>query len=462
MRSTSVGQGSVSKLSEQMLRSVLEKLTCWGSLTECTAPVNPKFEMGAVLSYYKSEKPILFRNVTGSDVPVIGGLYGNRQLMYRLLHTEAEARFDRILGAIARPGKPVYTASAPVQEHVITRGIDLPAMFPIPISNEKDSGPYLTSGMLAYRDPDSGHTYIAVRRFQVNGGNSINVLVSPASPYLQEVLQKCGEAGKDLPCAVILGYDASLLLTSQISSSRYHLDKYELDSALRGQPLELVRCKSVDLDVPAQAEIILEGVIHPHRVGAEGPFAELMGYYSAEEDSPLIELTAVTHRDRPIFQHCFPGREEHLAYGMIKEAEIYAALRPSVDVRDVNLTAGGGHRLHAVVSLHKRSEGDGKSAVLAVLGAYKDVKHVVVVDDDVDVYDPEDVEGAIASRFQAGRDLVVVSGALGSPLEPSYHERGMSDKLGLDATKPLGNRPEYERAEIPGFDRSFDIHRYLP
>ncbi|MEL7609621.1 MAG: UbiD family decarboxylase [Bacillota bacterium] len=446
----------------QMLRSVLDRLEQAGDLTTCAAPVDPKYELGAVLSYFHSERPILFTNVRGGNVPVAGGIFGNRRIICALLHTTPEARLFRLMGALAGGAEPRVVDSGPVKEKIITRNIDLCRMYPIPTSNELDSGPYITAGMLAYRDPDTGCVHMAVRRFQVNRGNQLNALISGASPHLLKMLAACEQRGQNLECAVILGYDAPFLLASQFSSMKYGLDKYKVDCALRGEPLELVRCNSIDFAVPAYAEIVLEGVIRPGKRGPEGPFAELMGYYGEAGTSPLIELTAVMQRSAPIFQHAFPCREEHLAYGMVKEAELYTALSGVVDVRDINLTLGGGCRLHAVVSIHKRSEGDGKSAILAVLGAYKDIKHVVVVDDDVDIYDMMDVEFALASRFQAARDLVAVSGALGSPLEASHLEHGISDKLGFDATKPLGDTARrYERAVIPGFNKEFDIKKYI-
>ena len=447
----------------QMMRGALEKLRESGDLLVCEAPVDPKFELGAVLSYYNNEKPILFENVKGSGVAVAGGVFGNRRLICDMLGTTVEGRIPRMLNAIANPAKPTVVPTGPVQENIVTRGIDLLRMFPIPTSNELDSGPFITAGMIAYRDIETGRVHMAVRRFQVNKGASINVLVSPASPHLNAMLKECARQDRTLECALILGYDASLLLASQISSSKYGLDKYEVDSALRGEPLELVRCHSIDFEVPAFAEIVLEGVIKPGNVGREGPFAELMSYYSEVGEAPLMDITCVTHRNQPIFQHAFPCREEHLAYGMVKEVEIYAALSHTVDVQDVNLTIGGGCRLHTVVSIKKRSAGDGKSAILGVLGYYKDIKHVVVVDDDVDIFDMLDVEAAIAARFQAGRDLLVVNGALGSPLEPSHLEAGTSDKLGFDCTKPLGDTlPHYLKAVIPGFDpKTFDIKKYF-
>lgn len=447
----------------QMMRAVLQRLEESGHLKVCDAPVNPKFELGAVLCYYNNEVPILFTNVKGSKMPVVGALYGNRSLICTMMGTTVDKRIPLIMNAIANPEKPRVIPRGPVQENIITRNIDILKMFPVPTSNEDDIGPFITAGIIAYRDIETGKVHMALRRFQVNKGNSINVLVSPASPHLNAMLKECAKQNRTLECALILGYDASFLLSSQISSNKYGLDKYEVDSAMRGEPLELVRCHSIDLEVPAWAEIVLEGVIRPGNSGKEGPFAELMYYYSPVGDAPLMDITCVMHRNDPIFQHAFPCREEHLAYGMIKEVEIYSMLSQTVNVQDVNLTIGGGCRLHTVVSIRKQAKGDGKSTILGVLGYYKDIKHVVVVDDDVDIYDMLDVEHAIAARFQASHDLVTVYGALGSPLEPSHMEASVSDKIGLDCTKPMGQMAaNYRKAIIPGFDKkTFNIHKYF-
>ena len=450
-------------MGHQMLRAVLDHLTQTGQLLRCDVPVDARYELGAVLTYFSSEQPILFSNVKGHAMPVAGGLFGNRRLIYEYLGTTPEDRMARLMRAVAEPAAPRRVEQGPVQEQVITSGIDIRRMFPVPVSNEKDSAPFLTAGMFIYRNIDDGRINMAVRRFQVNEGNSINVLVSGASPLLREQLARCKEAHRPLECAVVLGYDAAFLLASQLSSRKYGLDKYEVDSALRGEPLELVRCRTIDLEVPAEAEIVFEGVIEPGHECTEGPFAELMGYYSEVAPAPLITIKAVTRRRDAIFQHAYPCREEHLSYGIMREMEVYAALRDIVQVQDVNLTLGGGCRLHAAVSIKKRTEGDAMSAILTTLGTYKDIKHVMVVDDDVDIFDPRDLEFALASRFQASRDLVIIPHALGSPLEASHQERGVSDKLGIDATKPLEDPHHlYERAVLPGFSHAFDIRKYFP
>lgn len=300
---------------------------------------------------------------------------------------------------------------------------------------------------------------MAVRRFQVNSKTNISTLISGASPHLRKIVRKSEESNKPVECAVVLGYDAEYLIASQISSSKYGLDKHKVYSALKGEALEVVKCHSVDIEVPAYCEIVLEGEIVPNKKITEGPFGELMGYYGEVAPNPVMEIKTIMHRDNPIFQHAFPCREEHLSNGLIREVEIYSALSSVVDVKDVNVTIGGGCRLHAIVSIDKKNEGDGKSAILSSLGSSKDLKHVVIVDSDVDIYSYKDVEFALASRVQASDDIVVIKNALGSALEASHVYKGVSDKIGIDATKPL-NEESFKRAIIPEYE-DIDITNYF-
>ena len=188
-----------------------------------------------------------------------------------------------------------------------------------------------------------------------------------------------------------------------------------------------------------------------------------MGYYGEVAPNPVMKVHTIMHRDNPIFQHAFPSREEHLSNGLIREAEIFSQIKTMVDVKDVNITVGGGCRFHAIISINKKNEGDPRSAILGALGSNKDIKHVVIVDDDVDIYKYKDVEFALASRVQASEDLMITPKALGSGLEASHVVRGVSDKLGIDATKPLDkkSREKFERAKIPGYE-NIDIKKYFP
>ncbi len=445
-----------------MLRATIDKLKSMNEFETSNTKVDPKYELGAVLSYFDNEKPVMFNNVKGYNMPVLGGIYGNRDIYYKLMGVNTENRLNHFMNAIANPKPYKVVNNGPVKENIINHNINIERMLPIPKSNGKDSSSFITAGMMIVKDPETGQNHMAVRRFQVNGPNEVNALISPASPLLNKHFAQYEKTGKPLECAIVLGYDAEFLLASQISSKKYGLDKYEVDSALRGEPLELVKCNSVDLEVPAYAEIVLEGTLVPNKREIEGPFGELMGYYGEVAPHPVFKIKTIMHRNNPIYQHAYPSREEHLANGLIREAELYAALSNIVDVNDVNVTVAGGCRFHSIISIDKKKEGEPRSAILSALGCHSDLKHVLIVDNDVDIYDYKDIEFALASRVQASEDIVIIPRALGSGLEASHVVRGVTDKMGIDATMPLGEgREKFERAEIPGYD-NIDITKYIP
>ena len=447
-------------LETQMLRHTLEEMDRMGELLLCDREVNPEYELGAVLKYFRNKKPILFNRVKGSSVKVAGGLYGDREILYKLLNMNHENRLFKFMDAIANPEPYKVVAKGPIKENIIRNNIDLSRILPVPKFQEKDSSEFITAGALVIKDPETGRHFTSIRRFQVNGRNELSALI--ASPKLTNDFLELESMRKPLEVAIILGYDAPFLMASQISSATYGVDKYEVDSALRGEPLELVPCESVDLLVPAYSEIVLEGRMVPGKRELEGPFGELMGYYGAQAPHPIIEINTIMHRNNPIFQAAFPCREEHLSNGLIREVELYNYLKNQVDVVDVNVTEGGGYRFNAFASINKGKEGEGKSAIIAALGSNKDLKQVVIVDKDVNIFDLQDIEWAITTRAQASQDLVIIPGALGSSLEPSHGLRGVTDKVGIDATKPLGERgANFERAIIPGFE-DIDINRYFP
>lgn len=443
-----------------MLRSTLDFLRERNLLLECNREVDHIYEMGAVLSYFSNKQPILFNKIKNNPLSSIGALYGDREIIYSLLGINHENRIERFMDALVNPKPYKVVNTGPVKENIIKRNIDLPKMFPINKFQEKDSSSFITAGVMVVKDPTTGKFYTSIRRLQVNGGNKLSALI--ASPKLTNDFLKLEKEGKALEVAIVLGYDAPFLMASQYSSATYGVDKYEIDSNLRGEPLELVPCETVDLLVPAHAEIVLEGKIVPGKRELEGPFGELMGYYGSQAPHPIIEVTCVLHRNDPIYQTAFPCREEHVSNGLIREMELYYHLKNQLDVVDVNVTEGGGYRFNAFVSIRKHREGDGKTAILASLGLNKDLKQVVIVDDDVDIFDLRDIEWAITTRAQASQDLVIVEGALGSSLEPSHDIRGVTDKLGIDATKPLNDKSgRFSRAIIPGYG-NIDIRKYFP
>jgi 2,5-furandicarboxylate decarboxylase 1 len=444
----------------QMLRYTLEKLRANNSLLETNKEVDYIYEMGAVLKYFNNRVPMLFNNIKGNPLSSIGGLYGDRMIIYDLLGIDHNNRMERFMDGIVNPQPYKVVSNGPVKENIIKRNIDLQRILPINKFQEKDSSSFITAGVMVIKDPDTGKFFTSIRRLQVNGGNQLSALI--ASPKLTNDFLELERQGKPLEVAIVLGYDAPFLMASQISSATYGVDKYMVDSSLRGEPLELVPCETVDLLVPAYAEIVLEGRIVPGKRELEGPFGELMGYYGAQAPHPIIEVDCILHRNNPIYQTAFPCREEHVSNGLIREIELYYHLKNQVDVVDVYVTEGGGYRFNAFIAIRKHKKGDAKTAILAALGLNKDLKQVVIVDEDVNIFDLQEVEWAITTRSQASMDYTIVEGALGSSLEPSHDIRGVTDKVGIDATRPLeDNCGKFSRAIIPEYG-NIDINRYFP
>jgi 2,5-furandicarboxylate decarboxylase 1 len=288
------------------------------------------------------------------------------------------------------------------------------------------------------------------------------ILLLPRHLY---AFQRDAEAAGDaLDVAIVIGVDPLTMLASQAITPIDH-DELEIAGALHGAPLPVARCVTNGVHVPAFAEIVIEGRILPNVREPEGPFGEFPKYYSAKEAREVIEVTAVTHRRDPIFHTIVPAEMEHLLLGAIpREATLLAHLQRSHPaVKDVHLSVGGVCRYHLWVQFDKKREGEAKNVILCAFGAHYDIKQVVVVDTDVNVHDPAEIEWAIATRFQADRDLVVIAGAQGSPLDPSTtvgqpddapsHLQGVSAKMGLDATRPVAYPAHvFTRVRIPGQD----------
>lgn len=443
------------------LRTWLDHLQQTDRLALIDRRVSLEYELAAVAKHLDGEKAVFFTNVEGYRMPVVAGVASTRRMFaeacettdYGLIHKFAEA------AANPRPYSPVDRSAAPVKENVILKDIDLMRMLPIPVHHEEDAGNYITAGLCIVRDPETRKQNVSIHRLQVSGKDRFTALI--LARHTHHLQQQAEERGEPLECAIVVGIDPVTMLASQ-ASTPFGVDELEIASALRGDPLPVVRCETVDIDVPAHAEIVIEANILPHVREPEGPFGEFPKYYGPRSDKEVVQVTAITHRNDPIFHTIIPAGYEHLLLGGIpREASLFQMVRQTVPtVRAVHMTPGGTCRYHAVVSIKKTVEGQGKNAVFAALANSFDIKHVFVVDEDVDVFDPEEVEWALATRFQAERDLIVVHGAEGSKLDPSA-KNGVSSKMGFDCTVPLDGEPlDYLRIRIPGYD-DIDLEDYL-
>jgi 2,5-furandicarboxylate decarboxylase 1 len=279
-------------------------------------------------------------------------------------------------------------------------------------------------------------------------------LVSFVTPHSHVIMRKYRDLGHDtMPIAFVFGVPPAYEIMANFSG--LHMDAWgemEMVGTIMDRDVEMVPCETLELNVPAEAEIVVEGRILPKVREMEGPFGEFPQYYGEPAKRHVIEVTAVTQRKDALFHTIVGGGLEHLLLGGIpREATLLAHLRRSFpNVRDVHLARGGVCRYHLYVQIAKRQEGEAKNVMMGAFAGHYDVKHVIVVDEDVDIHDPAEVEWAVATRFQADRDLVIVPESQGSKLDPSTRD-GVGAKMGLDATKPLdADEMKFKRIRVPG------------
>lgn len=431
------------------LRGWLDCLRGKGLLKEITRAVDRNFELAAVGKKADGKCALLFSNVREAQLPVVTGIASTRETIADMLGVGVYDLADTFAEAQDTPGQceMVDSANAPVHEEVSLQ-VDL-SKLPIPIHHEKDAGAYITAGVLIAKDPETGRRNLSIHRLHVQGPDQLGILILPR--HLDNFYRKAEAQGKPLEVAIAIGLDPVLLLASQAIVPLGY-DEYGIAAAMYDQPLQLVKGKTIDVEVPAQAEIVLEGHILPETRVIEGPFGEYPKYYGPASPKPVIRLTAMTTRKDPIYHTIVPATMEHLLLGAIpREGGMLQAIRHAVPTtRGVHLTPGGTCRYHVVVSINKVNEGEAKNAMFAAFASSQEVKRVVVVDTDVDIFDPVDVEWAIATRMQAGSDVFIVTRACGNKLDPST-DAGVCDKMGIDATVPLGADPfRFERIRIPG------------
>lgn len=450
------------------LRTWLHHLQASGRLAVAREGVSLKHQLAAIAKRLDGRKAVYFPAPDGHAIPVVSGFMSRRAWIAEALGTSSSELLQAFRQAVDKPlpWQELPPGQARCQEVVIDN-IDLLQQLPVPTHSEHDSGPYLTAGLLITRNPLTGIQNVSIHRIQVHARDRMALLMLPR--HALSYYQMAEKLGQDLPVAIAIGVDPLTMLASQAITPIDH-DELEIAGALHGKPLQVSKCLSNDIRVPANAEIIIEGRIPPGIREPEGPFGEFPKYYSAREEREIIVVDRITHRKSPIFHTIIPAEMEHLLLGSIpREASLLAHLQRSFpEVSDVHLSIGGVGRYHLFVRFRKQREGEAKNLILCAFGSHYDIKQVVVVDEDVDINDPQQVEWAIATRFQADRDLVVISGAQGSVLDPSTtvgpngscpdtpqppHLQGMSAKMGLDATKPLRYQEYvFTKVCVPGED----------
>nr|HID12939.1 UbiD family decarboxylase [Anaerolineae bacterium] len=426
-----------------------------GTLVEIERAVDPHLELARVM-YALDGQPVLFRALTGfPGWRAISGVCAQRQHFAAALGCAVPDLVHRMTDALAHPALPPVLDTGPCQE-IVEERVNLTRL-PIPRYHQDDGGRYVTAGVAVIKDPDLGRNISFHRLMLLDETRFAARLVEGRGTHTA-----LGKVADDLPVAIAIGCPIQVLLAAAMSPPK-GVDELSIAHALASTPL--VRCRTVDLEVPAEAELILEGRI-THTLADEGPFPDLTGTMDIVRHQPVIEIDRVTRRRDSIFHAILPGGMEHKnLMGMPREPTIFAAVNEICRCTGVYITPGGTSWLHAAVQIEKQQGEDGRRAIWAAFRGHTSLKHVVVVDTDVDIYNPADVEWAIATRFQADRDLVILTDQPGSSLDPSATQtpgqKTRTAKMGLDATAPLGEvRRGYEKVRYRPVDLAqYDVKR---
>ncbi len=434
----------------QDLRSYLDLVESKDELVRISAPVDPLHEVTALVAKLARERRrrpvLLLENVKGSELPVVTNLHASRRRMALAMNTEPREVQPAFLKAMERPVAPVVVDTGPVKEVVRTGGdVDLLAL-PQIVHHAADAGPYITAAISFAKDPEDGTWNCAYNRLMIMGKDRTSIHIT-ASKHLWEFYQKAEVRGEVLPVAFAVGVHPAIGLGA-LAIGSIDEDERAIMGGILGEPLELVRCETSDLLVPAHAEMVLEGEILPGERTPEGPFSEFTGYSLGERQREVVRYNAVTMRRDALFHDIAVAQVDHLLLSTIPmEANLYRAVRAIVpSVTAVRVPAP----YSCYVAIEQRVSGQAKNAILAVLGADMYIKRVVVVDHDVDIFDDREVAWALGTRCQADRDITVVSNTRGSDLDPSTDSDGYTAKWGVDATAKPSLAEYTPRNRIPG------------
>ena len=404
--------------------------------------ISTKYEASNILKAYDKDV-VIFENIRGCDMKVISGICNTREKIARALNSTVPQITPVIMEAMENPrsinDKDIRTVQDNFQHSKKANLEELPVL----THYKKDGGPYLTAGVVIAKDPESGIRNASIHRMLVLDQDRLTARIVPRHLYTYH--KKAEEMDKPLEVAIAIGMHPATLLAST-TSVPITTDELEVANHFHGGQMKLIKCENTDLEVP-DCQILLEGKILPHERAKEGPFVDLTDTYDVVRNEPVIELDRMHYKKDSLYHAIMPAGSEHkLLQGLPQEPRIYTAVQNTVPtVKNVVLTEGGCCWLHAAISIQKQTQGDGKNVIMAALAAHPSLKHCVVVDEDIDVFNTYDIEYALATRVKGDDDVLIVPGARGLSLDPTAEPDGTTTKVGVDATKPLDRLEKFER-----------------
>jgi len=429
------------------IKDFIESLKQNGELLTLSTPLSPKFEISTVISEFgKKEAPaLLFEKVKGYPFPVVGNLLGTKKRLSMALGVNQENFFENALAKLEKRIPPVLLKDRTPREVILQKAkIDLLKFLPILTHYAGDSGPYITSGITSARDPKDGNIGRGLHRMEVRAKNELGI--SLINPPLSEIYAQYKKENRRMEVATVIGVDPAILIGS-ISKIPRGVDKLSVAGGLKGKPIPTVKAETVDIDIPAHAEIVIEGFIDPKGKEKDGTLGESSGYYMTFSKSPTIHVMAITYRKEAIYQTIVPWSLEvdNLLYLVHGLDFVPKMTREIPSLKQIHLIPGtfGSHVVMSIMTDHK---GEVRRALSLAL-SFPNIKKAIIVDEDVDPEDDQEVEWALATRFQGDRDLIVLPDLRGQPIDPSSKEGFLTTKIGMDATRP--KREGFERVDVP-------------
>jgi 2,5-furandicarboxylate decarboxylase 1 len=437
------------------LRTIVRYLEEQNKLIRITREVNPEYEVTAVSKkiHEKYGKAVLFENVKGSSASVINYLYPDRETVAFALNMERNKMFSEWSAREQKqaPYHIVDTGSIKEEIHLDPNLLNLP----LPTHCEGNAGAYITGGVIIARHPETGMLNASFNRCQLVNKDKLRVRMMPPQ-HLGICHEAAEKQGKPLEVAIVIGSPPALMFSA---ASKIPIDRDELEfsGALSTEPLDVVKCETNDVYVPADAEIVIEGKVMPGVREEEGPFGEFTDSFVPVMRNHVFQATAITHRKNPIYHDIFAGgKEDLLLLGIPIEAEIYNHIRKYAN--HITGIATTSFVFNCVIGIKKEWEEQPKTILLSALASYSWIRMAVVVDDDVDIYNAEDVLWAIQNRCRADSDLIVV------PNVASYTREDVKDlymgKFGFDATVPLNRKDVLKRRRVP-LEETIHIEDYI-
>lgn len=442
----------------QDMRAFLTALKNAGELVDITRPVALKYDVARALAKASAlDGPALMFARTGTDFPMVAGVYGNRRRALIAFEATEQTIHDRVLKGIVNQVAPVDFKGAPPCQEVVLRGdqVDVTRL-PVPIYSPKDGGPYITAGIVVSENLETGIPDIGNYRMQIHGPKELGVF-SASNHRFGKNIAHATQLGKQLRGALVIGIDPMTMFSCQVQSSDATNDWF-VAGGLRGAPVELAKAVSNDMKVPAYAEIVIEFTVDTKDQKIEGPLGEYTGYYTPASLKPVAKVTAITHRKGAIFQGLLTGKpitENHVLKQIPFETSILRQLQAQFPtISDISINSSGGVQVYVVIAMKPRYEGEARHAILAAMASNLHPKWVIAVDPDIDIRNSAEVEWAQSFRVKPTDDVFVVGRTAAAPLDP-YTDGDLSSSVGIDATLPFGVEfPDV--SEVPGW-REFDL-----